>query len=285
MPEIVPAGGPRTLPAQPKSIVGSGLEVVARFQRQDDTARVIEALRADGVAIVERCVDDELVDKVAAELRPHFDTIGGRDQNDFNGFRTLRVYAIPARSRTAAELIAHDKVLEIADQILLAHCINYRIGSCSAIEILPGEVRQRLHLDDAIYPIKMPGVQLQVSALWALTDFTEENGATHVLPGSHRDDFRISIPKAEETVQATMPKGSLLLYLGSTWHGGGANRSDSPRMGLVNTYALGWLRQEENHYLSVPREVAMSYPKRMRDLMGYRSHGSILGTFEGMEKE
>lgn len=259
-------------------------EGIARFQRDDDNAQVLEALKASGVAIIEHCVDDELVDRVAAELRPHFDAVGDRDQSEFNGFQTLRVYAIPARSRSAAELIAHDKVLDIADQVLLPHCINYRIGSCSAIEILPGEVKQRLHLDDAIYPLKLPGVQLQVSALWALTDFTEENGATHVLPGSHREDFRISIPKAEETIQTAMPKASLLLYLGSTWHGGGANRSDAPRMGLVNTYALGWLRQEENHYLSVPREVAMSYPKRMRQLMGYQSHGSILGTFEGMDK-
>jgi ectoine hydroxylase-related dioxygenase (phytanoyl-CoA dioxygenase family) len=72
-----------------------------------------------------------------------------------------------------------------------------------------------------------------------------------------------------------MPKGSLLVYLGSVWHGGGANRSNRARMGLVNTYSLGWLRQEENHYLTIPREIADSYPEPVRRLMGYQAHGLV----------
>ena len=138
---------------------------------------------------------------------------------------------------------------------------------------------QVLHRDDAIYPMHIAGVEWQISALWALTDFTEENGATHVLPGSHGSSLRVEMSKKGDTVQAAMPKGSLLLYLGSTYHGGGANRAAEPRMGLVNTYSVGWLRQEENQYLSLPREVVESYPKTIRDLIGYRPHGPILGTW------
>jgi ectoine hydroxylase-related dioxygenase (phytanoyl-CoA dioxygenase family) len=136
--------------------------------------------------------------------------------------------------------------MEVADGILLAHCINYRIGSLTAIEIHPGETDQSLHLDDGIYPVRMPGMQLQISAMWALEDFTEENGATRVALGSHRDSNISNTAEVQyenNIVQAVMPKGSVLFYLGTTWHGGGANRSDKPRAGLINTYALGWLHR------------------------------------------
>ena len=169
----------------------------------------------------------------------------------------------------------------MVDAILLPHCINYRIGSCTGIEILPGETAQPLHRDDGIYPISIQGMELQVSAMWALDDFTRENGATHVVPGFHQGPSRSVTERAVHSVQAPMPKGSLLLYLGSVLHGGGANTTDAPRMGLINTYSLGWLRQEENHYLAIPREVADSYPESIRKLMGYEPHGPILGSYPG----
>jgi len=252
---------------------------VPRFDAGADPVAVAECLKEKGFAVVEACVSEELADRVAGELRPHFDTLGTQDQGDFNGYTTLRVYQILARSRSSAELIGHDMVLGVADSILLPHCINYRIGSCSGIEIWPGEAAQRLHRDDSIYPMHFAGVEWQISALWALTDFTAENGATHVLPGSHAGSLRVDTAKEGDTVQAAMLKGSLLLYLGSTYHGGGANEAAEPRMGLVNTYSVGWLRQEENQYLSIPREVMDSYPKRIRELMGYQPHGPILGTW------
>jgi ectoine hydroxylase-related dioxygenase (phytanoyl-CoA dioxygenase family) len=211
---------------------------------------------------------------VASELRPHFDRIGRNFESDFNGFSTLRLSEILLRSRSSAELIGHDLVCEVADEILLPHCINYRIGSCTGIEIWPGETAQQLHSDDGIYPMTFPGVEWQISALWALTDFTEENGATRLLPGSHNGAAKLRQLLHENTVPAEMPKGSLLLYLGSTYHGGGANTADAPRMALVNTYALGWLRQEENMYLGIPREIAESYPEKIRKLMGYQQRSA-----------
>ena len=250
------------------------------FDKDADSSEILEALRRDGCAIVARQAPDELIDTIKSELRPHFDTEGHKFENDFNGYKTLRLGAILALSRSSAELIAHQRVMEIADALLKPNCVNYRIGSCTAIEILAGEDDQVLHRDDGFYPIKIPQVEFQIGAMWALDDFTEENGATRIVPGSHKQpDFAAN--NDTSVVQAVMPRGSVLYYLGSTHHGGGANRSNATRSGLINTYSLGWLRQEENHYLAIPREIADSYPEHLRRLMGYQAHGDYLGVYPG----
>ncbi len=260
------------------------------FDPDNDTADVISALQRDGAAIVRNQVGPEVTDVILTELRKPFDEVGKCDESDFNGYKTLRVSGILGISPTSAELVAHPRAMEVADAILLTHCLNYRIGSLTAIEIHPGETNQSLHVDDGIYPVRMPGMQLQVSAMWALEDFTEENGATRVALGSHVDqgtnryynrqeEFDGASDSPDEVVQAVMPKGSVLLYLGATLHGGGANRADKPRAGLINTYALGWLRQEENQYLNVPREIAAQHSETIQKLMGYQMHRT-LGAFQ-----
>jgi ectoine hydroxylase-related dioxygenase (phytanoyl-CoA dioxygenase family) len=250
------------------------------FDRDADTRDVVAALNRDGGAIVRQQVPAEITNTVLAELREHFDTEGTESQGDFNGYKTLRLSGILARSRTSAELIGHSRVMEVADSILLPHCINYQIGSTTAIEIHPGEIEQRLHADDVIYPIHIPGLPIQISAMWALDDFTIENGATRIMLKSHR--AREPLPLFEgEIVQAPMPKGSVLFYLGSTVHGGGANSSNAPRAGLINTYSVGWLKSEVNHFMTIPREVADSYPEPIRRLLGYQSHGLLLGAYPG----
>ncbi len=252
---------------------------VQTFEPGDDFDAVIKSFRNTGAVVIDRLIPDDLCDAVSAELRAFFDKDGRRSESDFNGYSTLRISGILAKSRRSAELIGHPYVMKVADEILLPHCINYQIGSCTGIEIQPGEDAQRLHRDDGIYPIRVPGTEWQVSVMWALDEFTIENGATHVVPGSHRRREPWP-PTAAESVQAPMRRGSALFYMGSTWHGGGANRSNRARMGLVNTYSLGWLRPEENHYLMVPREVADRYPEKVRRLMGYQSHGRFLGWYE-----
>lgn len=242
-------------------------------------AEVVEALLRDGAVIVDRVVRPEVLDAVSAELQPHYDEQGRNFENDFNGYSTLRLGLILGLSRSAAELIAHPLVTAVANGVLLRHCVNYRIGSCTAIRILPGEKDQVLHRDDDLYPIRIPGVEFQISAMWAFDDFTLENGATRVVPGSQDLREIDSVPESD-VEQAVMQRGSVLFYLGSIIHGGGANRSPAPRSGLINTYSLGWLRQEENHYLGIPREIADSYPEHVRRLMGYQSH-DVLGVFPG----
>jgi ectoine hydroxylase-related dioxygenase (phytanoyl-CoA dioxygenase family) len=265
-------------PEESRRVSGSDVEAlptaIESFGPEVSSAEVVAALRRDGAVIVREQASKATLDAIQRELREPFDSIGDRDQHDFNGYKTLRVSAILAISPSSAELVAHPRVLDVADAILRPHCFSYRIGSLTAIEIHPGETDQHLHTDDVIYPIQIPGIEWQVSALWALDDFTAENGATRVVPGSHLRKTRIPQPPGTP-VQAVMPRGSLLLYLGSTLHGGGANRSRAPRAGLVNTYALGWLRQEENQYLNVPREIAESYPDTIRNLLGYQRCGTL----------
>ena len=248
------------------------------FDRHAPSEAVVAALQRDGAVIVREQVEPEVADAVLRELRPHFDEQGKASQNDFNGYKTLRLSCILAESRTSAELIGHPRVLEVADAVLLRYCTSYQVGSTTAIEIWPGETAQVLHRDDGIYPISLAGMELQVSAMWSLQDFTVENGATRVVLGSHRrlEPYR---PKDADVSQAVMPKGSLLLYLGSTLHGGGPNRSNAARAGLINTYSLGWLRPEVNHVLTLPRELIESYPDRIRRLMGYQSYGRFLGVY------
>lgn len=263
------------------------------FSNHAPSTDIVAALIRDGGAIVKDQTQLGVISNIKKELRPHFDEQGAKFQNDFNGYSTLRLGGILGLSKTSAELIAHPRVIEIADAILRPYCECYRIGSCTAIEIHPGEKAQSLHRDDDFYPIRIPNVEFQISAMWALDDFTLENGATQVVVGSHdsnpgndRDntEYVAGHENTESTddnnvVQAVMPQGSVLFYLGSTIHGGGANHSQAPRNGLINTYSLGWLRQEENHYLTIPRNVADEFPEHVRRLMGYQTHGPYLGVY------
>ncbi len=250
------------------------------FKPDAEDQEIIAALARDGACVVLNQASPEVIDAINADFRAPFDALGRFDESDFNGYKTLRISGVLGVSMAAAKLVEHPRVMAAADAMLLPHCANYRIGSLTGIEILPGEGDQVLHLDDSMYPVRLPDTQLQISAMWALDDFTAENGATRVVPGSHK---KVSSANADmdhfedDIVQAAMPRGSLLLYLGTTMHGGGANRSDAPRAGLVNTYSLGWLRQEENQYLNVPREVAMTHSTKIQHLMGYCCHPSANG--------
>ncbi len=273
----------RTLPLTDTIQTGEGMPL-EYFKSDANSNDVVAALKRDGAAVVTNQISDEIADAIRAELRNPFDTQGRSDESDFNGYKTLRASGILGWSPTSPEVVAHSRVMDVCDAVLLEHCLNYRIGSLTAIEIYPGETDQYLHTDDGIYPVRIPGMSLQISAMWALDDFTEENGATRVVLGSHRD-YNIhrytpeEIEKELDIEQAVMSKGSVLFYMGATLHGGGANRSPAPRTGLINTYALGWLRQEENQYLNVPREIADRHSKKIRDLMGYNMHRT-LGSYQ-----
>jgi ectoine hydroxylase-related dioxygenase (phytanoyl-CoA dioxygenase family) len=250
------------------------------FQSDAGDQDVAAALERDGACVVLNQASAEIIDAVNADFRALFDDQGRFDESDFNGYKTLRISGFIGASQAAAELTEHPRVLAAADATLLPNCANYRIGSLTGIEIWPGESDQELHVDDSVYPVCLHDMQLQLSAMWALNDFTAENGATCVVPGSHKKllpDRSSADYSGGDIVQAVMPRGSLLLYLGTTLHGGGANRSVGPRAGLINTYSLGWLRQEENQYLNVPREVAMAQSRTIQRLMGYCRHTSSGG--------
>ncbi|MDH3440064.1 MAG: phytanoyl-CoA dioxygenase family protein [Gammaproteobacteria bacterium] len=255
------------------------------FVAGTETRALIEALRRDGAVAVTNVIEPTLVDAIVGELRPELDTVGLEMRSAFNGGKTLRIAeGILTTAPSTAALVEHDLVVDIANEVLLPHCSTYSIGSMSAIEILPGESAQVLHRDDSGYPIETAGMELLIGVMWALTDFTADNGGTRVVPGSHRFIRSWHLPDVSNWESAVMPKGSVLFYLGSTWHGGGANHTDSSRIGLVNTYSLGWLRPENNQFLDSPPDVAAAFSPRLRALLGYAPHGcgdDKIGNYRG----
>ncbi len=231
------------------------------------------ALREAGCAVVERLVPDALIDRVYSELEPYLlATAPGGDE--FTGFRTRRTGSLLARSVGFRDLAAHPVVLGALDRVLGDHATTYQLHLTQVIDIGPGEPAQLVHRDQwafDFFPFPS-GFEVECHTMWAMNDFTEENGATRVIPGSHRWDDKLR-PSVDETIPAEMPKGSVLLYVGSLYHCGGPNRSDAPRRGVNVGYTLSWLRQEENQYLACPPEVARDLPEELARLAGYRARG------------
>lgn len=236
---------------------------------------VADALDRDGYAIVNAALSPaEVREKRDDLLRILGVTRTGR--NDFEGFETRRIYAFFAKTRAFDGPATHPLVLGVLDNVLK----SYQLSAPQAIQIGPGETAQSLHRDDGVYPIARPHVELVVNTMWALDDFTEANGATHVVPGSHK--WTEERPTADTaTVRAVMPAGSVMFFLGSVFHGGGANTTGRPRLGVILEYCAGWLRQQENQYLAVPREVARTLPQRLQELLGYSIHGNLVGNVDG----
>lgn len=250
------------------------------FSADSPAADVAAAVRRDGAAIVDRLVDADTVARVRAETAPFLDaTEFGTD--GFSGRRTRRTGSLVARSAAARELVANPTVLGVCDDILGANATSYQLHLTQIIDIGPGEPAQQLHRDQwawDFFPFPN-GFEVEISTIWAMQDFTELNGATRVIPGSHAWDRERREASPDDTVPAEMPAGSVLIYTGSVFHGGGANRSDAPRMAVNIDYCLGWLRQEENQYLSCPPDVARDIPVELARLIGYSRAAFALGYF------
>lgn len=237
---------------------------------------VVAAIKEDGFALVDHLISTEQ----AASIRQELTEVLARTpegRNDFEGFSTRRIYALFAKTRVFDDLATHPLVLGVLDGVLGE---SYQLSAPVGIEIGPGEKAQVLHTDDGIYPISRPHQELVLNTMWALDDFTEANGATRIVPGSHRwIDKRPD--EHTETVMATMPAGSVLFFAGSVFHGGGANQTDKPRFGTILEYVVGWLRPQENHVLAVPREVVKTLPERLQELLGYNIHPPFVGYVDG----
>jgi len=236
---------------------------------------IVAALKAQGYATIPDAVSEQQVETARRELEEILEhTPAGRD--DFEGRNTRRVYALFAKTRALDEMATHPVVLGVLDEILG----HYQLSAPAAIAIGPGEVAQPLHPDDAIYPVPRPHQELVVNVMWPLEDFTEANGATRIVPGSHRwIDERPDAGTATTTVE--MPARTALLYLGSMWHGGGANRTGHTRLGVVLHYASAWLRPVENHALAVPPGMARDLPPRLQELLGYNIYPPFIGYVDG----
>ncbi len=252
---------------------------IERFARSGDMDVMTLALLRDGVIIVERGVGDDVIDAVLDELGPYIDaTPTGADK--FTGFNTRRCGSLVMRSPSSHQLIMHPTVLGICDRTLGVNATTYQLHLTQLIDIGPGEPAQMLHRDQWAWDqFPFPaGFEVEISTIWATTDFTEANGATRVIPGStqYANDHPV---KHEDTVAAVMPKGSVVIYTGSVFHGGGANQSSARRAGVNIDYCLGWLRQEENQYLSCPPDQAGHLSDELLRLIGYSRAAYALGYF------
>ena len=242
---------------------------------QDLFARVVGDLDRDGYAVVPSLLSADEAAGVRAGLRDVLDrTPTGR--NTFEGFRTRRIYALFAKTRAFDRVATHPLVLGVLDRVLG----HYQLSAPTGIEIGPGEVAQVLHHDDSVYPLPRPHGQVVLTTMWPLDDFTEANGATRVVPGSHRWVERVP-DESTTPVAAELQRGSVMFYLGTLWHGGGANHTDRPRLGVILEYVASWLRPQENHVLAVPPEVVRDLPGRLQELLGYNVHPPFLGYVDG----
>ncbi len=246
-----------------------------RFSPDASVDDICAHLREHGYAIVEDLADDTLLDRLDAEATPFIEaSAAGRDAYD--GQHTRRTGQLIERCPTSRELVMHPTVVGTV-KAFLDHVTSVQLHLTQIISIEPGETQQKLHRDQMafdFFPFP-PDYHVQCNTMWALTDFTEENGATHIAPGTS------SMPDDEaalvRTAQAEMPRGSVLFYDGKVVHGGGANRSTSTRRGVNITYAVGWVRQEENQYLACSQEVARDLDDDLLKMMGYQEGAFALG--------
>jgi len=267
-------------------------------------ARDVAEIERRGFVILERFLDADDLAAMRAALRPHLraEHLG---RNDFEGHLTERVYSLVARAPIFADLVEHPRILALCDAFLAP---NYLLTASQAINIHPGETPQTLHTDDVFYPLPRPRKAVSLSTIYAVDPFTIENGATQVVSGSHcwpdsavtdlfaRVDFA-TVPRdarqphpppplrpevAAQLVDVAMDAGSVIVFLGTLVHRGGANRSGAARFALSNQYCEPWARQQENYTLSIPKETARTLSPRVQALLGYSIHPPFMGHALGL---
>jgi ectoine hydroxylase-related dioxygenase (phytanoyl-CoA dioxygenase family) len=257
---------------------------VRRAKADEPAELIVEALQADGAVIVEGLLDADLLARFNAELDPLLDTAppgGTTFLNDvagwFFGAQTRNVTGVAGKSRVfATEILVHPVYRAVCDAILQPSCATYQLNIAHVLDRGPGSTQQLLHRDELVWShLPEPHPEVQLASVIALCDFTADNGATRVAPGSHRWDKDRRATDAD-LVAAEMQAGSAVIYLGSTIHAGGANvTADQRRRGMHVSYCLGWLRTEENQYLATPLDVARTLPREAQALLGYAAHDAL----------
>jgi ectoine hydroxylase-related dioxygenase (phytanoyl-CoA dioxygenase family) len=235
----------------------------------------IDRVAHDGYTVVEDAIDPDLIDALGRDLVRLEGELAIRPaSNRFEGPQTLRVYNLLAHGKLYERIPVHENILPLVECVLDQGCL---ISSLSSVSILPGETHQPIHADDQLIPLPKPHFPIVCNTMWALTDFTEANGATRIVPGSHRYDTSPSYGESYDSKPAVMRKGSVLVYHGSLWHGGGANHSSDRRVGIAMNYCAGFIRQQENQQLGIPRRIARGFAPRLRELVGYSVYNGLIG--------
>jgi ectoine hydroxylase-related dioxygenase (phytanoyl-CoA dioxygenase family) len=248
-------------------------------------ADIAAILSEDGCVIISDLVSPQMMDQVTAELQPYI-TATNSGQTEFLGHATRRTGALIARSPSARSLVAHPTILDTLDLVLGQQGSTFQVDLTQLVDIGPGEPAQMIHRDQWSFDhFPFPtGFEAEVGTMWAVTEFTEAMGATRVIVGSNRWEEDPSDVDPALTAGAVMAKGSVLLYVGSIFHGGGANTTDRHRVGINVGYSVGWLRQVENQYLACPPEIARTLPEGLLRLMGYQRGSFALGYVDDMRE-
>lgn len=254
-----------------------------RLPKTATVEQVMEKLREDGYCILEDLAGNPLMDKIAEEMDPWIErTCYGRDQ--LNGLCTRRTGALIARSTYARKLVMDPLVLGSVGQ-WLGHAYSFQLNQAQILSVGPGARAQPVHVDEIAWDFyEFPSdYHVQCNTIWAMTDFTEENGATRIVPGSHKLPLGLKY-KLEDTVPVVMKRGDAFIYSGKLYHGAGPNTSkDQVRKGINITYSIGWVKQEENQFLSVPHEIAKTLPDDLLRVMGYQQGAPGVGIWRDSE--
>ena len=235
----------------------------------------LQRIESDGYTVLERAIEPELVDalnEALLRLEQQLNVVPGC--NRFEGHHTVRIYNLLAHDAVFQQVPVHPNLLPIVEGVLDAGCL---VSSLSSISIDPGEVAQPIHADDTLFDLPRPHQPLVCNSMWALTDFTEANGATRIVPGSHKFDHKPEYGAPVDSIAAEMPKGSVLVWNGSLWHGGGANVSGERRVGIAMNYCAGFLRQQENQQLGIPLARVATFSQRLQALVGFGTYKHLMG--------
>jgi ectoine hydroxylase-related dioxygenase (phytanoyl-CoA dioxygenase family) len=243
----------------------------------DDTTidRVAERVRTDGWAVIEDAIAPDLVDALHDDLLRLERALGiVPADNLFEGLHTTRIYNLLVHGSLYQRVPVHPNVLPVVERVLDPGLL---ISSLSSIAIGPDESAQPIHSDDQIISLPKPHPPIICNTMWAITDFTEENGATRLCPGTHTADHSPDLREHYDSIPAEMARGSVLVWVGSLWHGGGANHTRERRVGLAMNYCAGFLRQQENQQLGIPVEMVKRFPRRLQELVGYSIYNGLIG--------
>ncbi len=238
----------------------------------------LASLAEQGYVILERVLDGAGVARLKEALAP-YERARPMGRNDFEGELTQRVYSLAGKGELFMQLAEQPEVVELLDRLLLP---NWLLSTLQSIRLHPGETAQPWHADDGFYLVPRPRTRLAISTIWALDDFTVDNGATEVMPGSHLWGDEQPDQHLDRAVPVVMPAGSVVLFDGALWHRGGANRSAGPRLALSPQYCQPWLRPQESQLLIVPPERAAKLSPRGRSMLGYSIHPPFIGQVDGM---
>lgn len=257
------------------------MTVLRSVHVKENMETIKNILEEDGCVVITSVLNKEEIQCLESDLDQYFSSTN-YCHGDFYGYATKRLSGLVAKSSVCQTMSINPLILSIMDEFLLRGCREYQLNLTQAISIGPGEPEQIIHPDDPMFPFEHTGYEAMINCMWAVDDFRVENGATHVVPGSHKWP-RDRRPEPHEIVHAVMPSGSVLIYFGSLLHAGGANKTAHFRTGVVISYCLGWLKQAENSYLAVPLDIASGLPERLQRLLGYFVHKPNLGCVEGQD--